>query len=416
MTALPPVLDNLLSGDIRAPFELGSDLSHSETGAPVASRLARARELLADHVDDAQVQPAANEIVQALEEIHLSRHRIQSEHIAIGSRLDQIYQVLHGCIAKRMGDGNKAHVQARTLLYRIGAQELDLHHSTIYLYIRAYRKFANNADALHLLNIGEMALLVKNDITDLTVDVAVQAKRDNPTMPRAELDTLIRQVQEAQEQAQLASMRVEEVQEQLARSEATLTEQQRENAGMKAQMSAITEQHGIDRRTLSDVQLELTTRSSAMSSMEMTISTLSSEREALQSQLKDAEAAAKDMTTPPPAVPDGYVALETAIEDKRVELAEISQKLDIARAAFEQLQAKEKEKQAELQEHGAVQQAMTQVMVDVEKLSQTYKTAQLVLRAAAGDERYAGMFSGMVTLLGNIHKDLTSLHQEDSNA
>lgn len=138
---------------------------------------------LGQYVDNA----AIGRIVQAAQEIELSRRRILSEHTAIGSRMFQIYHAILTSVQKRFGAGERAQSEADALLYSFAAKALRISRGSAIKYLQAFHHFSDNADAITFLNLGELTILKRADITEEEIQRFIDARKADETYSRKDI-------------------------------------------------------------------------------------------------------------------------------------------------------------------------------------------------------------------------------------
>jgi hypothetical protein len=376
------------------PFSIGEESGQTT--------LDRTRELMSTVVDDDVV----NQIAQAIEEIHVSVLRIKAEHVAIGSRFDQIYQVLLANTRNQYASAQAAHNAAIGFVNRVAQSEFDLQRSSAYLYIRAYRKFAGNADAIHLLNISEMGLLLKKDITDDMIEQMIDAKRTNPDLSRKEFDELLKMLRKAQDQIHAAHIQTEAAQEELARSEAALANEQIEARSVRAQLAQEKAAREADHAALSSLELELNTRSAAVNKMDMTLTAQAKEIHGLQTQLHEVR-----VRTDSPAATSAPArdVLEAAVTEKRSELVSLTGQLERARQELEAMNAQAAQKRATIAEDDAIFTTMTQVSLEAERFAKIFETARQAITSSSNAQKYVGLVDSMKSMVGKLAQEINSL-------
>ncbi|CAM2158525.1 protein of unknown function (plasmid) [Pararobbsia alpina] len=392
---------------VSAPFEIpGTDddalverlFQSSTSKASGPSRLTRVRALLEGVLDETGVHV----IAQALDDIDTSRRRILAEHVAMGSRLEQIYQVIYSWLMKEGGEPKSAARLASKLLYRFGTAELNVKQPTVYLYVRAYRRFSDNHDALHLFNIGELNVLIGK--SDEQVGVAIEEKKANPDMSR---DELVRLVNELQSDKEKADMRVEAVQQELVSTVDTLQNQQLDVKRLERELAKLNEERDSASNVVSKLQLELTTRSASITSMERTIVDLSADLARKELDLETARTEAQTAATTSAAAPQSLAALEDAIEAHKRELQTLSTQISEKRAEIDQQSQQLRTLNSALTDDNAVSAAVGECMLHAERFTSTYKSLRLALSASTDQTRYSALVNEVKATFATLLNEMT---------
>lgn len=113
-----------------------------DSKAPRLLNLARAT--LSEHFDAASI----GRIVQASQDIVLSKDRIQTEHMAIGSRLVQIDEIIFSKFEAASDNRRTARRNATALLIEYSQRVLDISRSTMFLHMSIYRRFLHDHKAV----------------------------------------------------------------------------------------------------------------------------------------------------------------------------------------------------------------------------------------------------------------------------
>lgn len=288
-------------------------------------------------------EAALGKIVQASEEILESQDRIQMEIASIGSNIAHIDRTIHSHMKRAMGDVPQARKRASTVLFKYCQNVLKISRSYVWLYLKAHAKFMNNYDAITPFNIGELQVIVHSEITDEHVAILAEAKRQNPGLKRSEFKALAKHLREQDEGLQTVNHQLEAAREDLANSLAKQMDAEYETKQLRAQVADLNSAVDRHRTALADTTEELSRRNGAVSQLNMTIDTLSKERESLKAALLAASTApassAAAATVDAAAAEQQLAALAGRQREVEAELAAEEQRLrDLRRQVQEETQ------------------------------------------------------------------------------
>jgi hypothetical protein len=375
------------------------------------SPLEHMRTLFAGEVPEATL----HQLADAMRAIGTSMARIRHEQLDIGSRLEQALNAFYSAMSARYVKPNVIQKESLRLLYRFAKATMDLGHTSTSLYMRAYRKFADNADAVRLLHIGEMDLLLRRGITDETVEQILDIKRINPEIPVHEVKRLIAKFQEEQQARQVAEVRVEAALEQLAQSESELDNARIEERHTKELLKRVTAQQEADRIALSKAQADLSKRSSTMTTIEATLNASEARERALVAEVERLTSELDARAIPAPQIPAGFNNLDQAIQERRVELIEISKRVDSAREVQATLASEIDAQRSEIQQRLFVSNAFANLVMDIERVAETYHSTRAALKTSGNDPLHASWLETLRSVVAKLHQDLSSPSPEGSH-
>lgn len=240
---------------------------------------------LGQYVDNA----AIGRIVQAAQEIELSRRRILSEHTAIGSRMFQIYHAILTSVQKRFGAGERAQSEADDLLYSFAAKALRISRGSAIKYLQAFHHFSDNADAITFLNLGELTILKRADITEEEIQRFIDARKADETYSRKDIIPYIEWSRKTHQELNSVMATLQAAEDQLNES----LERQRD---LEAQMRAMREQANVSdaQKLAQKEQLDrstaaLNSQANTVESLQVLVQRLTTEKTALQKTLAESK-------------------------------------------------------------------------------------------------------------------------------
>jgi hypothetical protein len=285
---------------------------------------------LGQYVDSA----AIGRIVQAAQEIELSRRRILSEHTAIGSRMFQIYHAILTSVQKRFGSEERAQSEADALLYAFASKALRISRGSAIKYLQAFHHFSDNADAITFLNLGELTILKRADITEEEVQRFIDARKGDEQYSRKDILPYIEWSRKTHQELNSVMATLQAAEDQLNES----LERQRD---LEAQMRAMREQANLsDAQKLSQKeQLDrstaaLSSQANTVESLQVLVSRLTSEKTALQrslaeSKIREVVREVRVEVVPPEYkdVADAVIEANRQLDEAKAQLREAQQHL-----------------------------------------------------------------------------------------
>ena len=286
------------------------------------------RELLGPYLD----QTAIARIVQAADEIAIARERIFSEHVVIGSKLAQIQHITCMALSARRPDPAQAANESRSLLYRFADHTLRIPKWSAKRYLQIYERFMHNNDALTFLNIGELNILKRQDITADEIALVVKAKRSNEPFSRAEIMPFIDRYRALSSEMETLENQLAGTEEELSASMAQHGQSQIELKYLKEQIAAAGRSTDAQQAALIEAQAALASQSANVDALQFAIEKVNREKADLQRQLTDIKIRVDVKEVP--VVPEGYTSATEAIKAAESRLEQLQSEV---RASEEQL-------------------------------------------------------------------------------
>lgn len=285
---------------------------------------------LGQYVDNA----AIGRIVQAAQEIEISRRRILSEHTAIGSRMFQIYHAILTSVQKRFGAGERAQSEADALLYSFAAKALRISRGSAIKYLQAFHHFSDNADAITFLNLGELTILKRADITEEEIQRFIDARKSDETYSRKDIIPYIEWSRKTHQELNSVMATLQAAEDQLNES----LERQRD---LETQMRAMREQANVSdaQKLAQKEQLDrstaaLSSQANTVESLQVLVSRLTTEKTALQktlaeSKIREVVREVRVEVVPPEYknVADAVIEANRQLDEAKAQLREAQQHL-----------------------------------------------------------------------------------------
>lgn len=280
---------------------------------------------------------AIGRIVQAAQEIEVARKRILNEHATIGSRLGQIYQTILAAVQKQLGDTPQADDRASTLLYAFASRALHISRGSAIKYLQAYNRFADNAEALTYLNLSELTVLKRADISDAEVQRFIDARKSDEKYSRSEIIPFIEWSRRTHQDLNSVMANLESAEEQLNES----LERQRD---LEVQIRHLEEEVGkADSRNVSQkdqfdrAAAALASQANTVESLQMSVDRMSKERAALQKALSESKIREVVKEVQIEVLPPELESLSAAIVDATKTLDDRNSKIAEAEARLQAL-------------------------------------------------------------------------------
>lgn len=285
-----------------------------------------AREQLAPRFD----QTAIARIVQAGEEIAIARERIFSEHVIIGSRLTQIQQIMCTSLTAHRSDPVQAANEARMLLYRFADQSLKIPKWSAKRYVQIYERFMHHNDALTFLNVGELNILKRHDITADEVALVVKAKKANETFSRNEILPFIDRYRALAAEMETLETQLAGTEEELSASMAQQDQYQFELKYLKEQIAVAGRSTEAQQAALIEAQTALASQSANVDALQTAVEMVNREKADLQRQISEMKIRVEVKEVP--VVPERYASVTQAIEDAQARLQQVTRELQESEA------------------------------------------------------------------------------------
>lgn len=239
--------------------------------------LSLARATLSEHFDAASI----GRIVQASQDIVLSKDRIQTEHMAIGSRLVQIDEIIFSKFEAASDNRRTARRNATALLIEYSQRVLDISRSTMFLHMSIYRRFLHDHKAVTLFNVGELAALVTKKVSNSTLLMVIEEKEKNQKLTSKDIRELLRQARETDDQLLGTTAQLESTRDELSKSVSIQHDLEFEIKQLRAQANQSATERDSHRAALSDAQVNLARSNGAVSELQIAIDDFILERDRL---------------------------------------------------------------------------------------------------------------------------------------
>ncbi|SPK77432.1 conserved protein of unknown function (plasmid) [Cupriavidus taiwanensis] len=279
------------------------------------------RALLATELDSA----AIGRIVHAAEQIAQSRERIRTEYMIIGSYLADIHQTIYISINKRLDNPAKAKMQAAQLLNDFACRALQISKSTVTQYLQVYQRFVNSSEAVEFLNLGELTILKRSDISESEVKLLVDAKKRKEPFSRDEIIPFIERYRAANDEINTLMAQLETAKEQLAAGTAQKTELELEIKYLRERSSTADQKEAEHRDALAAAQLALDSQSNSVHALQLAVERFGREKAELEKRI--AEMRVREVVKEIEVVPKEYKSISDAITEASKKLAETNAEL-----------------------------------------------------------------------------------------
>ncbi|WP_153955333.1 hypothetical protein [Cupriavidus necator] len=291
-----------------------------ENGKPM-SILQLTRALLATEIDSA----AIGRIVHAAEQIAQSRERIRTEYMITGSYLADIHQTLYIALNKRLDNPGRAKSQAARLLNDFASKILQISKSTVIQYLQVYQRFVNSSEAVEFLNLGELTILKRSDISDDEVKLLVDAKMRKEPFSRDEIVPFIERYRAANDEINTLMAQLETAKEQLAAGTAQKTDLELEIKYLRERSNAADQKEAAHRDALAAAQLALDSQSNSVHALQLAVERFGREKAELEKRIS--EMRVREVVKEVEVAPKEYKSISDAITDASKKLAETNAEL-----------------------------------------------------------------------------------------
>jgi chromosome segregation ATPase len=180
-----------------------------------------------------------------------------------------------------------------------------------------------------MLTISDMSLLVHNNISNEIVEKVIDAKREDPTLTKSEVTTLIASLRE-----QIAGKdnSIEEATSQLTTTVGRLDDAQREIDRLSAELANVRQEQAREKTKAQEAQVSLASTGKQVSTLQHTIAGKEREVEQLTAEIAKLKANPVKVDVEVPTVPPSYSTLEEAVAAKLAEHTAVKAQLEAAQA------------------------------------------------------------------------------------
>lgn len=350
-------MDNEENKNLPAPQGKGQSLS----------LLQMTRHLLASEVDNA----AIGRIVHAAEQIAQARERIRTEYMLIGSYLADIHQTMYIALNKRLDNPARAKSQAAKLLNDYASATLQISKHTVIQYLQVYQRFVNSSEAVEFLNLGELTILKRSDISDAEVQLLVDARKRKEAFSRDEIVPFIDRYREATEEINTLMAQLETAKEQLAAGTSEKIQLELEIKYLRDLSAKSGQKESEHRDALAAAQIALDSQSNTVHALQLAVERFGREKAELEKRLS--EMRVREVVKEVEVVPKEYQSITEAISDASAKLAqtnaELSQTMQALSAAKTELLDSETLKLDEKQ----LSIRLTGIKADIESVSEKFQ-------------------------------------------
>jgi len=216
------------------------------------------------------------------------------------------------------------------LLYRFADHSLKLPKWSAKRYIQIYERFMHNKDALTFLNVGELNILKRQDITSEEVALIVKAKRANEPFSRDEIIPFIDRYRALSAEMETLENQLAGTEEELSASLAQQDQLQLELKYLKDQMASAGRSTDAQQAALIEAQTALASQSANVDALQFAVEKGNREKAELHRQLGEMKIRVEIKEVP--VVPEGYASVTEAIKDAEVRLEQVTSELRASEA------------------------------------------------------------------------------------
>ncbi|WP_354676598.1 hypothetical protein [Cupriavidus plantarum] len=288
---------------------------------------------LGEYVDSA----AIGRIVQAAHEIELSRKRILAEHTTIGSRMFQIYHVILTSVQKRIGDSPRANKEAEAMLYTFASKALRISRGSAIKYLQAFHHFSDNNDAITFLNLGELTILKRSDITGDEIQRFIDARKNDESYSRKDILPYIEWSRRMHQELNTVMATLQAAEDQLNESLERQRDLESQMRLMREQMSSSDALNHAQKEQLDRSTAALNSQANTVESLQVLVTRLTNEKGVLQRSLAESKIREVVKEVPVAVVPPEYKDVAEAVVDANRQLDETNARLRDAQQELEKV-------------------------------------------------------------------------------
>ncbi|MCP3018256.1 hypothetical protein [Cupriavidus basilensis] len=375
---------------------------------PITNEIDRVTHELRDTLRGQISDETIEAIVQATRVVRGSIQRIKTEHVTIGGQLSLIDNALTDDLIMALGDNRGARNKAHTLFYVIAEKAFDLKKASARIYMSSYRKFLDETGALSTFNQGEMAILIRSDITLDEVDLLVEEKTKNPKMKRSEIRPFIERLRAKEIEIQDVQNKLELAANELADSTAEHSEKDFEIRRLREQITQLKGERQEAEAALSSSKNDLSRANSAFSRLQMAIDETEKENQRLKEAVAVSNAKGKQGAQPNTVeiIPPGYASLEDALTAMNDRMSAAKREMDNLLAERTRLEVEVRDAETRLASSRDVHNELTQLLTDFERLISSFSALQLTVQLENKKDMYRPMFEVLAGFANRLSNDL----------
>ncbi|WP_059414487.1 hypothetical protein [Cupriavidus basilensis] len=329
------------------------------------------RLLLGSEVDSASI----GRIVHAAEQISQARDRIRTEYMIIGSHLADIHQTLYIAINKRLDNPTKARAQASRLLNDYASRSLQISKHTAIQYLQVYQRFVNSNEAIEFLNLGELTILKRSDISEEEVQLLVNAKKRHESFSRDEILPFIERYRAASDEVNTLMAALESAKEQLSNGLAQKTELELEIKYLRERATSADTKESEHREALAAAQAALDSQSHTVQSQRVSIDRLRLEKEGAEKAIAEMRVREVVREVKVEVVPSGYKSVSDAIDTARRELAETENQLNVKKQQLNSIASELLDRETTAAEKGRIEIRLAGLKADIDEATMKVRSA-----------------------------------------
>lgn len=363
---------------------------------------ARAHEMFATELPESLIKT----IIAESEEVAHSTRKILQEHMRIGGNfahmMTRVINQKVGDHGDSIGVRNRAKEQVYDFLERLFRRK----RSSVRLYIRCYEKFSTNSGAVAMLSHSDMSLLVGNGIGDDIVDAVIDAKRENPDLSKREVEKLIKDMRRAREQMSEKDTRIELVNNELENVVAQLDQAQLDNERLEAEAERLRQDIARDQESRQSTLVEMNGVQRQISVLQQELANRERDLEIKTRQLNEASGKIETKEVHVPTLPDGLKNLHEAMEAELATLKDTTVQIEQRRVELAELEDKVAAQSSAIEANEMLERTMSGLVQRFGTFVQEYHSAQLLVTAGGTPARFANMFGALADLVGKFHVEL----------
>lgn len=294
------------------------------------------------------------------------------------------------------------------MFYVIAEKAFDLKKASARIYMSSYRKFLDETGALSTFNQGEMAILIRSDITLDEVDLLVEEKTKNPKMKRSEIRPFIERLRAKEIEIQDVQNKLELAANELADSTAEHSEKDFEILRLREQITQLKGERQEAEAALSSSKNDLSRANSAFSRLQMAIDETEKENQRLKEAVAVSNAKGKQGAQPNTVeiIPPGYASLEDALTAMNDRMSAAKREMDNLLAERTRLEVEVRDAETRLASSRDVHNELTQLLTDFERLISSFSALQLTVQLENKKDMYRPMFEVLAGFANRLSNDL----------
>ncbi|WP_454734067.1 MULTISPECIES: hypothetical protein [Cupriavidus] len=233
----------------------------------------------------------------------------------------------------------------------------------------------NSNEAIEFLNLGELTILKRSDISEEEVQLLVNAKKRHESFSRDEILPFIERYRAASDEVNTLMAALESAKEQLSNGLAQKTELELEIKYLRERATSADTKESEHREALAAAQAALDSQSHTVQSQRVSIDRLRLEKEGAEKAIAEMRVREVVREVKVEVVPSGYKSVSDAIDTARRELAETENQLNVKKQQLNSIASELLDRETTAAEKGRIEIRLAGLKADIDEATMKVRSA-----------------------------------------